>query len=82
MLGNYRRLSKDYERLLHNSEGMIYLASIKTMLKLSLPSNDNQTTDRSSCPSQTLTRVVLPKPAGAEIKVYLAETAGNDYCPG
>jgi putative transposase len=31
-LGNYRRLSKDYERLLHNSEGMIYLASIKTML--------------------------------------------------
>ena len=32
-LGNYRRLSKDYERLLHNSEGMIYLASIKTMLK-------------------------------------------------
>lgn len=32
-LGNYRRLSKDYERLLHNSEGMIYLASIKTMVK-------------------------------------------------
>jgi putative transposase len=32
-LGNYRRLSKDYERLLHNSEGMIYLASIRTMLK-------------------------------------------------
>jgi len=32
-LGNYRRLSKDYERLLPNSEGMIYLASIKTMLK-------------------------------------------------
>ncbi len=31
-LGNYRRLSKDYERLIHNSEGMIYLASIKTML--------------------------------------------------
>jgi len=31
-LGNYRRLSKDYERLTHNSEGMIYLASIKTML--------------------------------------------------
>lgn len=32
-LGNYRRLSKDYERLIRNSEGMIYLASIKTMLK-------------------------------------------------
>ncbi len=32
-LGNYRRLSKDYERLIHNSEGMIYLASIKTMLQ-------------------------------------------------
>ena len=32
-LGNYRRLSKDYERLLRNSEGMIYLASINTMLK-------------------------------------------------
>lgn len=32
-LGNYRRLSKDYERLTRNSEGMIYLASIKTMLK-------------------------------------------------
>lgn len=31
-LGNYRRLSKDYERLTRNSEGMIYLASIKTML--------------------------------------------------
>jgi putative transposase len=32
-LGNYRRLSKDYERLTGNSEGMIYLASIKTMLQ-------------------------------------------------
>ena len=31
-LGNYRRLSKDYERLPLNSEAMIYLASIKTML--------------------------------------------------
>lgn len=31
-LGNYRRLSKDYERLPTNSEAMIYLASIKTML--------------------------------------------------
>lgn len=32
-LANYRRLSKDYERLTVNSEGMIYLASIRTMLK-------------------------------------------------
>ena len=32
-LGNYRRLSKDYERLTRNSEGMIYLATIKTMLQ-------------------------------------------------
>jgi putative transposase len=32
-LGNYRRLSKDYERLPRHSEGMIYLASIKTMLQ-------------------------------------------------
>jgi len=31
-LGNYRRLSKDYERLLSTSEAMIYLASINTML--------------------------------------------------
>lgn len=31
-LSNYRRLSKDYERLPLNSEAMIYLASIKTML--------------------------------------------------
>ena len=32
-LVNYRRLSKDYEPLLHNREAMIYLASIKTRLK-------------------------------------------------
>ena len=32
-LGKYRRLSKDYERCTHSSEGMIYLASIRTMLK-------------------------------------------------
>jgi len=31
-LGRYRRLSKDYERDLVSSEGMIYLASIKTLL--------------------------------------------------
>lgn len=31
-LGNYRRLSKDYERRLPHSEAMIYLASIRTIL--------------------------------------------------
>ena len=32
-LGRYRRLSKDYEKCTQNSEGMIYIASIHTMLK-------------------------------------------------
>jgi putative transposase len=32
-LGRYRRLSKDYEQCTRSSEGMIYLASIHTMLK-------------------------------------------------
>lgn len=32
-LGNYRRLSKDYEECTRSSEGMIYLASIHTLLK-------------------------------------------------
>ena len=32
-LGKYRRLSKDYEHCTASSEGMIYLASIRTMLK-------------------------------------------------
>ena len=32
-LGRYRRLSKDYEHLTECSEGMIYVASIGTMLK-------------------------------------------------
>lgn len=32
-LGRYRRLSKDYEKCTHSSEGMIYIASIHTMLK-------------------------------------------------
>jgi putative transposase len=32
-LGNYRRLSKDYERLLPTSEAMNYLASNNTMLR-------------------------------------------------
>ena len=31
--GRYRRLSKDYERTIRSSEGMIYLASIHTMTK-------------------------------------------------
>jgi putative transposase len=30
---NYRRLSKDYEECVHTSEGMIYIASIHTLLK-------------------------------------------------
>lgn len=32
-LGNYRRLSKDYEECPRSSEGMIYIASIDLMLK-------------------------------------------------
>ena len=32
-LGRYRRLSKDYEKCLRSSEGMIYIASIHTMMK-------------------------------------------------
>ena len=32
-LGKYRRLSKDYERDIASSEGLIYLASIRTLLK-------------------------------------------------
>lgn len=32
-LGRFRRLSKDYEHCTRSSEGMIYLASIQTMLK-------------------------------------------------
>jgi putative transposase len=32
-LGNYRRLSKDYEYFLENNESMIYLASIHRFLK-------------------------------------------------
>lgn len=32
-LGRYRRLSKDYEKCTGSSEGMIYLASVHTMLK-------------------------------------------------
>lgn len=36
-LGNYRRLSKDYEYHLENSEGMIYLASIHRLLNRLAP---------------------------------------------
>ena len=32
-LGRYRRLSKDYEKCTLSSEGMVYLASIHTMLR-------------------------------------------------
>ncbi|MBZ0308795.1 MAG: transposase, partial [Anaerolineae bacterium] len=31
--GKYRRLSKDYEHCTASSEGMIYLAAIRTLLK-------------------------------------------------
>lgn len=31
--GKYRRLSKDYEQDMISSEGFIYLASIRTLLK-------------------------------------------------
>ena len=36
-LDRYRRLSKDYERTIRSSEGMIYLASIHTMTKRLAP---------------------------------------------
>jgi transposase len=32
-LGRYRRLSKDYERLSERGEGMVYAASIATMVR-------------------------------------------------
>ena len=37
-LGRYRRLSKDYEKLTINSEGMVYLASIDRLLNRLAPS--------------------------------------------
>ncbi len=36
-LGRYRRLSKDYERLTENSEGMVYPASISRLLRRLAP---------------------------------------------
>jgi len=36
-LGRSRPLSKDYEKLTDNSEGMVYLASIQRLLKCLLP---------------------------------------------
>lgn len=36
-LGRYRRLSKDYEHCTRSSEGMIYIASIHTMMKRLAP---------------------------------------------
>jgi hypothetical protein len=38
-LGRYRRLSKDYEQVLENSEGMVYLASIHYLLKRLAPAH-------------------------------------------
>lgn len=38
-LGRYRRLSKDYEHLLENSEGMVLLASIHHSLKRLIPTH-------------------------------------------
>jgi len=38
-LGRYRRLSKDYEHLTRNSEGMIYLASIHRLLNRLAPAH-------------------------------------------
>lgn len=36
-LGRSRRLSKDYEKLTENSEGMVYLASVQRLLKRLVP---------------------------------------------
>ena len=38
-LGRYRRLSKDYEQLLENSQGMVFLASIHHLLKRLAPAH-------------------------------------------
>ena len=38
-LGRYRRLSKDYEQLLENSQGFIYLASIHRLLHVLRPAD-------------------------------------------
>lgn len=38
-LGPYRRLSKDDEQLLDNSEGMVYLASIHRLLHVLAPAD-------------------------------------------
>ena len=39
-LSRYRRLSKDYERLVEYSESMIYIASIHILLKRLAPDDD------------------------------------------
>ena len=36
-LNRYRRLSKDYERLLESSESVVYIASIQTLLRRLAP---------------------------------------------
>ena len=38
-LGHYRRLSKEYEQLLENSVGMVYLASIHRLLRYFYPAH-------------------------------------------
>lgn len=38
-LGRSRRLSKDYEKLTENSEGMVYLASIQRLLNRLVPAS-------------------------------------------
>jgi putative transposase len=38
-LGRYRRLSKDYEQLLENSQGVVYLASIHRLLHVLAPAH-------------------------------------------
>ena len=38
-LGRYRRLSTDYEQLVENSEGMVYLASIHRLLQRLAPAH-------------------------------------------
>lgn len=38
-LGRYRRLSKDYEHLTENSEGMVYLASVSRLLNCLVPAS-------------------------------------------
>jgi putative transposase len=38
-LGRYRRLAKDFEKLVENSAGLIYLASLHRLLRLLAPTD-------------------------------------------